>query len=313
MCALLLLAGCGKSAGTTAKKMKIGVSVPSATHGWTGGVVWNAQEAKKKVEAANPDVEVMLATSANAADQVKAIEALTMQNPDALVVLSQEPEPLQDVCKRAKDAGAFLVIVSNPLPNNVQDIFVNGDNTSLGEAAGEAMGQALKGSGKIVVMEGILCPINTERVTGFRTVLARKYPGIQIMESQPAEWNTEKGLKLMENYLQKYPQIDGVWAGDDDVLIGALKAYQESGRKDVKVFVGGGGAKNIVKMVLDNNTDVKATVTYPPDMVAVGVEKALNGLRNGKKDAPGEEAVIIKSELVTPVHARNYYFPDSPY
>ena len=50
------------------------------------------------------------------------------------------------------------------------------------------------------------------------------YPGIEILDSQPAYWSTQRGLEVMENYLQKYPEIDAVWTGDDDVLKGALQA-----------------------------------------------------------------------------------------
>ena len=108
------------------KKFRIGVSVPAATHGWTGGVVWNAKEAKKRIEAANPDVEVIVTTARDTAEQVDRIENLLAQNVDALVVLSQEPGPLNEVCKKAKAKGVYLVIVSNPLPDPCQDVFVNG-------------------------------------------------------------------------------------------------------------------------------------------------------------------------------------------
>ena len=160
--------------------------------------------------------------------------------------------------------------------------------------------------------ELLLCPINTERVNGFRKVLAAKYPGIRILDSQPTDWNTEKGLKLMEKYLQKYPKVDGVWAGDDDVLIGALKAYKESKRADVKAFVGGGGAKAIVRMVKEKDPLVKATVTYPPRMVEIGADLALKGLRDGKKNT-GAREVVVKSEVVTPANASKHYFPESLY
>ena len=295
------------------KKFRIGVSVPAATHGWTGGVVWNAKEAKKRIEAANPDVEVIVTTARDTAEQVDRIENLLAQNVDALVVLSQEPGPLNEVCKKAKAKGVYLVIVSNPLPDPCQDVFVNGSNTSFGEASADALGQILDGKGDILVMEGIPCPINTDRVTAFRKRLAEKYPNIKIMESQPAYWNTEKGLALMENYLQKHKKIDAVWAGDDDVLKGVIKAYQNSKRSDIKALTGGGGSKDIVKLVMDNDPVVRATVTYPPNMVAVGMDLARKGLRAGKKTAAEDKEVIIPSEVVTPQNAKKFYFPDSVY
>ncbi len=303
----LLLNGCGDNS----KKLKIGVSIPAATHGWTGGVVWSAQQAKKNLEAKNPDLEVLVATSANSADQVGRIENLLARNVDALVVMSQEPGPVTAVCEQAKKQGVYLVVVSNPLEKPVQDVFVNGDNRSFGAAAAEAMGALLKGKGDIVVMEGVPCPINSDRVGAFRKTLAEKYPGIRILDSQAANWNTEKGLALMENYLQKFPKIDAVWAGDDDVLIGALKAYEESKRKDVKGMIGGGGSKIAVKKIMNNDPLVKATVTYSPRMLEEGVDAALDGLRSGKKAKRKE--IIIPSKIVTSGNASGHYFPDSVY
>ncbi len=236
LAALLLLgAGCGDGSG---KKLRIGISIPAATHGWTGGVVWSAERAKKNLEAENPDLQVIVTSSANTADQVNRIENLIARNVDALVVLAQEPGPISDICAKAARQGIFLVVVSNPLDQPVQDVFVNGDNRSFGAAAAKAMGRILEGKGDILMMEGVPCPINTDRVESFRETLSKEFPGIRILESQAAWWNTEKGLSLMENYLQKYPKIDAVWAGDDDVLVGALKAYEESGRKDVKAMIG---------------------------------------------------------------------------
>ena len=309
LAALLLLAsGCGKDSG---KKLRIGISIPAATHGWTGGVVWSAERAKRNLEAENPDLQVIVTSSANTADQVNRIENLIARNVDALVVLAQEPGPISDICAKAARQGIFLVVVSNPLDQPVQDVFVNGDNRSFGAAAAKAMGRILGGKGDILMMEGVPCPINTDRVESFRETLSKEFPGIRILESQAAWWNTEKGLALMENYLQKYPKIDAVWAGDDDVLVGALKAYEESGRTDVKAMIGGGGSRKTVKRLLDGDPVVKATVNYSPRMLERGVEEALAGLRNGKKAR--EKEVIIPSQIVTHENAREHYFPDSVY
>ena len=265
------------------------------------------------LEQENPDVAVIVTTGATTAEQADRIENLIARKVDALVMLCQEPGPLTPVCERAKAQGIYLVVVSNPLLKPVQDHFVNGDNRSLGEAAAEAIGTLIQGRGDILVMEGIPCPINTDRVAGFKDVLAAKYPEIRILDSQPAWWNTEKGMNLMEIYLQKHPKVDAVWAGDDDVLIGALKAYRNSGRKDVQAMVGGGGSKLVVKRVLDGDPVVKATVTYSPRMVEVGARKALEGLRNGGKPLDGVRETLIKSEIVTSANAREHYFPDSVY
>lgn len=306
---LLGLASCGKS---EAKKLRVGVSIPAADHGWTGGIVWSAEDAKKRLEAANPDLEIVISTARDAAEQVSRIENLMVRNVNALVVLPQEPGPLTNVCEAARKQGIFLVTVDRGLDKPVQDVNVAGDNAGFGRAAAQAIVKALDGKGDILVIEGIPCVVNTDRVTAFREEIA-KHPGIKVLESQSAYWDTEKGLKLMENFLQKYKKIDAVWVGDDDVLLGAMKALKESGRKDVKLMLGGGGSKHVVKMVLDKDPIVNMTVTYPPKMIEEGIVAAIAGLRNGGKAADGKTKIVMPSEIVNAENAGEFYFADSIY
>ena len=305
--ALVLFTGCGKKDDG---KIRIGVSIPSADHGWTGGVVYWAEQTKKDFERKDPRIEIILSTARDSSEQVNKIENLMVQGIKALVVLPQEPAPLTGVCSQVKDRGIYLVVVDRGLEKNVQDLTVAGDNSEFGRRCAEEMAKRLKGKGNILIMEGVPCEVNTLRVKAFRHVMG-KYPDIKILESQTSNWSREKGLKLMENFLQKYKQIDAVWAGDDDVLTGALKAYAESKRKDVKFFIGGGGAKAIVKRVLDKDPLVPVNVTYPPRMIAYGIEFAVAAAK-GKPTAKSRREVI-PAEVITPANAKYFYQPNSPY
>ncbi len=306
------LVGCGGDSSAPSK-LKIGVSLPLADHGWSGGIVSSAELAKKEIEAENDDVEVIITIGKNAEEQAQKIDNLVVRGIDALVIVSQEPGPITPACQRAHDKGVYTVVVSNPMEEPCQDLFVNGDNRNLGEQAARAIGSLIGGKGDILVMEGIPCPINTDRVNGFNDILAKEFPEIKVLESNPAWWNTEKGLALMEVYLQKYPKIDAIWVGDDDVLVGALRAYENSGRKDIKAMVGGGGSKFVVKKVMDGDPVVRATVSYPPMMAHRGIVEALKGLRNGKKPVDGVAEIVIPSEIITAENAKDFYFPDSLY
>lgn len=301
----LLLTGCG---GDSASKVKVGISIPSADHGWTGGVVWWAEQAKKSIEAKHPDVEVIISTARDAAEQVDKVENLLVQGIKALVILPQEPGPLTNVCEQAKEQGVYLVVVDRGLDKPLQDVLIAGDNAGFGRAAAKTLVEKLNGKGDIVVMEGIPCAVNSDRVNAFNEVI-KQHPDIRILDSQSAYWDTEKGLKLMENFLQKYPKIDAVWVGDDDVLLGALKAYEESKRTDIKFFIGGAGSKRIVKMVLDKNPLVPFDVTYPPKMIEVGANHAVAGALG--KPLTQEKKVVIPAEVITPENAQTFYYPES--
>lgn len=304
----------GTDNGAAAKKLVIGVSLPKADHGWSGGIISSAELAKKEIESESSDVEVRITVGQDAVEQHDKIENLVSQGIDALVVVCQDPLPITPACVKAHKSGVYTVVVSNPMSDpSCQDLFVNGDNRNLGEQAARAIGKLIDGKGKIAVMEGVLCPINTMRVEGFKDVLAKEFPGIEILESKPTDWLTERGYDLMDAYLQKYEHLDAVWAGDDDVLAGAIRAYEKSGRKDIKAIVGGGGSKFVVKKVMDNDPVIRATVSYPPMMAYRGIREALNGLRNGKKPVDGISEIVIPSEIITPENAKDFYFPESRY
>jgi len=304
------LAACGQeNAAQNAKQTyTIGISIPSADHGWTGGIVSWAEQAKKDIEAQNPDVKVVVSTGKSSSEQVAGIENLMMKNINALVCLPHQPEALTAVCEKAKNSGVKLVVVDRGLTKPIHDLEVVGDNYGFGKACAKAIAAELNGKGSVIVMEGVLCQTNTDRVSGFNDEM-KNYPEIKILQSERADWSEEKGFKLMEEMLAKFPAIDAVWAGDDDVLRGALKAYEKSKRSDVKLMVGGGGSKFIVKKVLDKDPLVRLTVTYPPKMIYVAAQEALK-MRSAM---PKGKRIVVPADTVKADNAKNFYFPDSRY
>ena len=170
---------CGEA---KAKKTKIGVSIPAADHGWTGGVIYSAESAKKKLEAANPDFEIIISTARDASEQVNKIENLLVQGVKAVVVLPQEPGPLTNVCDMAKQQGVFLVTVDRGLEKPVQDVYVAGDNAGFGRTAAQALVKALSLLSEIAglpdkALDGTLSMIS--RASGYelpsRGILDRKH------------------------------------------------------------------------------------------------------------------------------------------
>jgi len=299
-----------------ADKIKIGVSIPSADHGWTGGIVWWAKKAVDDWKKSNPNIEFFLVTADSPAKQVGDVEDLMVKGINGLVILPHDSAPLTPIVNEVHSKGVYTVVVDRGLTKDSQDVYIAGDNPGLGRVSAEWMAKEMGGKGDIVVLEGIPCVINTERVEAFKKVM-ENHSGIKILDSQPAYWSTQKGLEIMENYLQKYSKIDAVWAQDDDVLKGVLQAYKESGRKDIKLFLGGAGSKDIIKMVMDGDKLVRADVTYPPSMVATAISLAVKGLEGkpleGFYQNKVPSKVVLAAELVTPENAKAYYVPDSIY
>jgi len=291
-------------------KRTIAVSIPAATHGWTGGVVYHAEQAEKEVEAAFPNIDVIVKTSPSATAQVSALEDLSAgQELDALVILPFTSEELTGPVEQVKANGTFIAVVDRGLTDpSIQDMYVAGDNIAVGANTAKWMADKLGGEGKIVVLRGIPTVIDDERIKGFTEVM--EGTNIEILDIQYANWNQDEAFKLMQDYLAKYPHIDAVWANDDDMLLGVLEAVKQSGRTDIKYALGGNGMKDVVKMVMDESPMTPVSTPYPPSMIKSAIYMVA-GQFNGQ--APMRGNFKLDAPLITPENADQFWYPDSPF
>lgn len=295
--------------------LKIGYSMPSATHGYMARAIYWAETGMADWKAKDPSLEFLFVTADNVTKQANDIEDLIQQDIDALIVFPFDAS-VTSVVEKAYEAGIYTVVMDRGTSKPVYDIYLSNDDEGYTRTGMEWLSEQLGYEGDVVIIEGIPTPINTIRVDSIRAV-ADKYPGINILDSQPGDWNMQKALSVMENYLQKYDKIDAVYTADDDMMLGAIQAYKESGRSDIKFFLGGGADKRVIKTIMDGSDPlVKANVTYPPDQCATAVSLAVMGARGEpmpnfyQKKLPVR--VILSAELVTEENAELYYFPDEP-
>ncbi len=302
------------AAAAVTAKVKIGVSIPAADHGWTAGVVWWAKECAKL----HPEIEWTIATAETPEKQVSDIETLMAKKVDALVILATESAPITPVAEEAHNRGILVVNVDRGFLKPVADIFIEGDNKAFGRKSAEFMVSKLGGKGKavgnIIVLEGIPCTVNTDRVTAALEVFKAE-PGIKIVGQQAANWNRQKALEVTETLLQKAGKVNAIWASDDDMALGAELALGEKRMEGVWIL-GGAGMKDIIKRVMNKDPMFPGDITYPPSMIATGMELAAGVLVGGKREEKMRympQHLMIDVDLVTPENAAKYYFPTSVY
>ena len=314
---LVALGGCAfaQTAAAT-KKLLVGVTMPTADHGWMGGANWWAKKAMDDWKKKDGHVEFLFKTSGDVTKQVADIEDMLVQGANGLVVFPFESAPVTPVIERAHEKGVYIVVLDRGVTKPVFDVYLSNDDESYARQGMEYVCKALGGTGNVVLIEGLPSVINELRTKTAKTVAA-KYPGIKILDSQPGNWNKEKATSVMENYLAKYKTIDAVYTADDDMLEGALQAYQESGRKDLKIAFGGAAKKEIVKRIMDGDRMVRADATYPPDVVATGVSVAVVGLRGRVYEGFYQKKLplrmILPSEIITKDNAKDYYQPNAAF
>lgn len=291
------------------KTARIGVAIPAATHGWTGGLNFHTQRTIQSMQAAFPQIEFILTTSGDVQGQVNNVEDLVAQQIDALIILPMESDPLTEPVKAAKDRGIFITAVDRGLAQEgIEDLYVGGNNPQYGAVAGEYFRTKLPNGGKIVVMRGIPTAIDNIRIEAFQKVLEGS--GVEILDMQYANWNPDKAFEVMQDYLTRFPQIDGVWAGDDDAAIGARAAIEQAERQDGMVLLGGSGMNRVIKMIMDGDTLIDADIFYPPTLIQPAIE--VTAMRYATQ-SPIRGRYVLDSPLITKENAAEFYFPDSPY
>jgi ribose transport system substrate-binding protein len=291
-------------------QIKIGVSIPAATHGFMGGLNWHAAEAEKRLEAANPNIDLIIVTADGPADQASDLEDLvSVHQIQALVVLPFESEPLTEPVRAVKDSGAFITVVDRGLTDpSIQDVYVSGNNTEMGEVSAEYMMTRLGDGDNIVILRGIPTVLDTERFDAFMAKIEGS--GINVLDNKFANWNRDDGFEVMQDFLSRFPDIDGVWAQDDDITLGVVEAIKQAGRESEMFVVGGAGMKEIVKGVMDGDPLVPVDVLYPPAQIATAMDVTVNHfVSNG----PVTGTYILGSPLITQENAEQFYFPDSPF
>jgi len=293
------------------KKVVMGVSVPAATHGWTGGVVYWAKRTGEELEKEIPGLKVIVKTAGSASEQANQVQDLaTVSKIDTLVILPFESAPLTPPVAQLKNKGVFVTVVDRGLTDpTAQNAYVAGDNPGFGKVSGQYLAKAIGGKGNVVVLRGIPTVIDNERVDAFNAVM-KEYPDIKVLDAKHGNWNRDDAFKVMQDYLTRFKEIDAVWASDDDMAVGVQKAIAQAKRSDIKLVLGGAGSKEYIKKVMDGDKLVTADVTYSPSMIADAMR--LTAVARAKGE-PVPEKTIIPSVLITKDNAKKYYVPDSPF
>jgi ribose transport system substrate-binding protein len=293
-------------------KVSLGVAIPAATHGFTGGIVWWANEAKKELEKAHPDLKITIKTAANAGEQANQLQDLTSASKiNALVIFPFESAALTKPVAQVKGKGVYVTVVDRGLTDtSAQDAYVAGDNTAFGRIPAEYLAKALGGKGNVVALRGIATTLDNERMDAFNGVL-KAHPEIKLLDAKYGNWNRDDAFKVMQDYLTRFKQIDAVWAADDDMAVGVLKAIDQAKRSDIKIVFGGAGAKGMVKTLMDGKDPrIQANVSYSPKFIYDAIKLTAQARLKGQT-LPA--TTIIPSVLITKDNAKDFYFPNSPF
>ena len=209
----------------------------------------------------------------NSATEAANIEDLIAQGVDAILVNPTDGDAIIPSVEAANAAGIPVFTIDRSANGGVVVSHVASDNVAGGQLAAEYLCNALGGAGNVVELEGIAgTSAARDRGAGFNEYMSANCAGVSIVAKQTANFNRAEGLTVFENILQAQSEINGVFAHNDEMVLGAIEAAKAAGREGI-VFVGFDAVDDAIAAVQAG--DLAATVAQPPDLIGyLGVETA---------------------------------------
>lgn len=242
------------------KKCKIGFSQGTLNHPWRVAMV---EGNKKWAKEHLPNVELIVTDGQNdSSKQVADVESLLAQSIDVLMISPLTEKPLTPPVQDAMSAGIPVIALDRKVDTDVTT-YITAANLPIAQAAGKFFVDKLGGKGNIVEIEGTAGASSTnERKQGFGETIA-KSPDMKIIATQNADYLREPAAKFMEDVLQRFGpgQIQGVYAHNDEMALGALTAIEAAGRQKEIMVTGIDGQNNAIQAVKDGK--LFATFTFP--------------------------------------------------
>lgn len=172
-------------------------------------------------------------------EQLKQAENLIAQKVDAIVIMPVDAEAAKPLVESIFEAGIPLISVNRKLVNQEFAVsYVGSDSVESGEILMKAVAEKLGGKGDIVVLHGTYGhEPQILRQEGILNIL-KDYPDIKIVAEDTADWYRDKGMQVMENWLQSGIKFNAVVAHNDEMAIGALLAIEDAGFLD-EIVIGG--------------------------------------------------------------------------
>lgn len=289
----------------SADKPQIALLMKTLSNEYFISMQQGAEETAKKM---NVDLTIQVAEKEDSTEQlVGLVENMIAKKVDAIIVTPNDSIAFIPAFQKAEKAGIPIIDLDVRLDAeaakkaNLKFNYVGVDNFLGGYLAAKNLVQAIGGKGKIAMLEGIPGVDNGEQRKAGALKAFKESPEIEIVASQSANWETEQALNVTSNILTARPDINGIFAANDNMAIGAVTAVENAGLAGKVLVTGYDGIPLAIEYVkqgkMQNTID-----QLPKKQVAVAIESALKQLN--KQDIP--EVYYVDPVVVDKEMSKNY-------
>jgi ABC-type sugar transport system substrate-binding protein len=239
------------------------------------------ESAKQEAKSLGVDLKVANGRG-DLATQNSQIDQFVTQGVDAIIVYPGDPEGIIPAVTKAEAKGIPTFTMNLALKEGAPVVSYTGaDDREYGRLQGELLVEAIGESGKVGLMQGQLgTSAQLMRTEGIKAVL-KEHPGIELVEEQPDNWQNERAVALIQDWMAKYPkgQLDAVVAQGPE-LVAAAKTAHSKGRDEIK-FIAGDYPEDVRQAIIDGI--LFGTVNQDPRPQGKGAVRAAYNWVTGKK------------------------------
>lgn len=223
-----------------------------------------------KAEAGEQGVKRLLTTNANSqlSKQINDIQDMLAKGAQILIVAPLNSQGLEPALTAAREKKVPVITIDRKIAGTFcRDwlTFIGSDFVEQGKRAADALIEATDGEANVAILLGSSGNnVTTDRTNGFVDRVKEQAPDIKIVAQQTGEFTREKGQQVMEQLIQANPEIDAVYAENDEMALGAIVALRSAGKKpgeDVKI-VSIDGTRNAVQAIV--NGEINAVIESNP-------------------------------------------------
>ena len=282
-----LLVGCGKN--TNSDTQKIGLIVSTLNNPFFVDLKTGIENQAKKL---GYDV-VVLDSQNDPAKEVSNMEDISVKDVDVVLLNPVDSDSAIASVMVANNLDLPVITVDRAANGGEVISHVASDNAEGGKMAAQYLINQLGDNANIVELEGIAGSSATrDRGAGFDNEIENS--NLNIITKQSADFDRTKGLSVMENIIQSKGDIDAVFAQNDEMALGALKALQDANMNDILV-VGFDATDDAVASV--EKGEMSATIAQQPKLIGETAVNLAHRFLSGEKVenfAPVELKLICK-------------------
>ncbi|MCL7749919.1 sugar ABC transporter substrate-binding protein [Halalkalibacter alkaliphilus] len=212
-----------------------------------------------KREAANLGVNLEISLPQEEVDlenQVATVEQAIQKGSDAIVISATSSDGIIPAIEKAREAGIKIVNFDTRISDpSMYDAYVGADDVEGAYKAGKYIAEQLGGKGQVGLITGLLAQsTGVDRKEGFLKAMA-EYPDIEVVAEASADWRSDLAADVTTNMLTANPEIDAIFASNDQMAVGMVNAAQNAGKAEDLILVGYDGILDAVNLVLDGSLD----------------------------------------------------------